>query len=206
MADVWPLIHVERSACAETVAGLTEEQLSTPSLCSQWTVRELVGHMIASGEKTQGSFVADFAKAGFRFPVMVGRDAKRLGVGGAASLSSRLAKGATTTNHPPGPVEAMLGEIVIHGEDMRRPLGIERQVPEAALIGVADFYKKSNLIVGAKKRMAGVRAKATDADWSNGDGPEVSGPLLSIIMAMTGRRSGLDQLSGEGLGILSQRF
>ena len=206
MADVWPLIHAERAACAETVAGLTEDQLSTRSLCSDWTVRELVGHMIATNEKTPSRFFSDFAKAGFRFPVMVGRDAKRLGVGDAASLSARLAKGASTTNHPPGPVEAMLGEVVIHSEDIRRPLSLQRVVPEATLVAVADFYKKSNLIIGAKKRVAGVQLQATDADWSNGDGPEVSGPMLSIVMAMSGRRAGLDQLSGEGVGVLSSRF
>jgi hypothetical protein len=70
---------------------------------------------------------------------------------------------------------------------------------------VADFYKGSNLIIGAKRRIDGVTLRATDADWSHGSGPEVSGPLLSLLMAMTGRKEALDDLSGDGVATLRGR-
>jgi len=70
---------------------------------------------------------------------------------------------------------------------------------------VADFYKGSNTLIGAKNRIAGVALRATDTDWSHGSGPEVSGPLLSLVMAMTGRKVALDDLEGPGLEVLRAR-
>ena len=98
-----------------------------------------------------------------------------------------------------------MGETLIHGEDIRRPLGIKREHPTDAVVRVADFYKGSNLIIGAKKRIAGLQLTATDTTWSHGTGPEVSGPILSLMMAMTGRKAALDDLSGEGVATLSSR-
>ncbi len=110
------------------------------------------------------------------------------------------------TSHPPGPADTWLGETIVHGEDIRRPLGISREYPTAAVVRVADFYKGSNLIVGAKKRIAGLRLRATDADWATGEGPEVSGPVLALVLAMTGRTAALDDLSGDGVTELRSRM
>ena len=99
----------------------------------------------------------------------------------------------------------MLGEAVIHGEDIRRPLGLSRDIPEASLVAVADFYKGSNLIVGAKRRISGLRLNASDVSWSAGAGPEVTGSLASLILAMTGRKEVLPELSGEGVATLASR-
>jgi hypothetical protein len=85
----------------------------------------------------------------------------------------------TTTNHPPAPVMAMLGEIVVHGEDLGRPLGIACTTPEEDLLAVADSYKKSNLLLGSKKRIAGLGLQGSDADWKTGDGPRSPAPCLT---------------------------
>jgi hypothetical protein len=99
----------------------------------------------------------------------------------------------------------MLGEAVIHPADIRRPLGMSREYPEEALTRVADFFKGSNLLIGAKRRIEGLTLRATDTGWSTGSGPEVTGPHLSLILAMTGRSAALADLSGEGLGTLRSR-
>jgi uncharacterized protein (TIGR03083 family) len=99
----------------------------------------------------------------------------------------------------------MLGEIVVHGADIRRPLGLEHQSPEAALVAIADSWKKSNVLIGAKRRIAGLRLQATDADWAHGEGPEVKGPLASLVLAMTGRKQVHADLSGDGLATLAAR-
>ena len=83
--------------------------------------------------------------------------------------------------------------------------GLAREIPEETLVTVADFYKGSNLLIGAKRRISGLRLKATDASWSNGDGPEVSGPLALLVVAMTGRREAYSQLAGEGVATLAAR-
>jgi hypothetical protein len=40
--------------------------------------------------------------------------------------------------------------------------------------------------------------------WSTGTGPQVSGPLLSLIMAMTGRDAVLSDLSGDRVAQLRE--
>src|SRR4249920_1896678 len=63
----WPLIHGEREALAADLATLTDEQWATASLCPGWSVRDVLGHMIATAKMTQGAFFAHLARAGFRF-------------------------------------------------------------------------------------------------------------------------------------------
>jgi hypothetical protein len=109
------------------------------------------------------------------------------------------------TTSPPGPTEAMLGEAIIHGEDIRGPLGIYRDYPTEAVVRVADFFMGSNLLIGSKTRITGLTLRATDTQWSTGSGPEVSGPILSLALAMTGRSAALADLSGDGLATLQAR-
>jgi hypothetical protein len=99
----------------------------------------------------------------------------------------------------------MLGEAVIHSADIRRPLGMSREYPVEALTRVADFFKGSNLLIGAKRRITGLALRATDTGWATGTGPEVTGPHLSLVLAMTGRSAALVDLSGEGLATLRSR-
>jgi uncharacterized protein (TIGR03083 family) len=205
MSDDWPKIKVEREACGDLFESLTPEQWASATLCPHWNVRELAGHLIAATDSSPRVFFSHMAKAAFSFNKMVETDAKHYSAGDPSGFAAAMRAGALRRNHPPGPVTAMLGEVVIHTEDIRRPLGLHRDVPEASLVAVADFYKGSNLIVGAKRRISGLRLKATDANWTNGDGPEVSGTLSSLILAMTGRREVLADLSGEGVTTLAAR-
>ena len=202
----WPLIHAEREALATDLAALTAEQWATPSLCHDWTVRDVFGHIIATARMTPPAFFAGLARAGFRFHTM---SANNIAAEESATPAEALAEFRTlltATSHPPGPVEAMLGEAVIHGEDIRRPLGIKREYPAAALTRVADFNKRSNLLIGSKRRIAGLTLKAADLDWQTGSGPEVTGPALSLVMAMTGRAAVLGDLSGDGVATLRSRM
>jgi uncharacterized protein (TIGR03083 family) len=201
----WPLIHAEREALIADLGTLTDDQWATPSLCDGWTVRDVLGHMIATTKMTPPKFVVSMAAAGFRFNNMtakgVAAEATAKPGDGLANFRSHL----KDTTAPPGPVEAMLGEVVIHPADIRTPLGITHEYPEEALNRVADFYKASNLIVGAKRRIDGLTLRATDTGWSTGSGPEVTGPHLSLILAMTGRSTALAGLAGEGLATLKSR-
>ena len=111
----------------------------------------------------------------------------------------------SSTKHPLGPIDSWLGESIVHAEDIRRPLGIEHTYPSDAVTRVADFYKGSNLIIGAKRRISGLHLTATDTDWTSGDGPEVSGPILSLVLAMTGRKASIADLGGDGAAMLTSR-
>jgi uncharacterized protein (TIGR03083 family) len=203
--ETWEHIHAERASMADTLAGLTEEQWSASSWCTGWSVQQTAGHILAAAEQTPVNFYKDLTAARFKFDVFTDRDAKRLGALDHEQLVTRLRARTSTTNRPPAPVLAMLGEIIVHGEDIRRPLGLEHQAPRAALVAVADGWKQSNLLIGSKRRIAGVRLRATDCEWVHGEGPEVTGPLNSLVLAMTGRKGSHGDLAGEGLVVLANR-
>jgi uncharacterized protein (TIGR03083 family) len=203
--DAWPCIHAERRALSEDLAPLDDGRWATTSLCSDWTIRDVLAHLTATAKIGPPQFFAKMIASGFS----LGRlQAKDIAVEKGASTGETLTRFAAVTDsskHPPGPTDAWLGEAIIHAEDIRRPLGIAHDYQTDAVVRVADFYKGSNLIVGTKKRIAGLRLKATDVAWSHGDGPEVTGPVLSLVMAMTGRNAVIDDLSGDGLATLKAR-
>ena len=204
--DIWTYIHGERSDLAETLGALGPEQWNTPSWCEGWTIQETAGHVVAAAEQTFLNFYVELARARFRFDVFTAQGATRLAAAGPDELVRRLRARTTTTNHPPAPVMAMLGEIVVHGDDIRRPLGMEHESPRAALVALADSWKSSNLLIGAKRRISALRLTADDVEWTHGQGPDVTGPIQSLILAMTGRKGSLQDLSGEGLPVLADRM
>ena len=203
--DIWPTIHSERKALAADLGPLGAEAWSTRSLCNEWTVQDLLAHMTATNKITPATFFPKLLASGFNFGRMQKKDiATQRGSSPADTLAGFEAV-ETSVKHPPGPVDTMLGETLIHSEDIRRPLGIRHDYPVDAATRVADFFKNSNLIIGAKRRIAGLSLRATDTDWSHGQGQEVSGPVMTLVMAMTGRKAVLDELTGEGVSELRQR-
>jgi uncharacterized protein (TIGR03083 family) len=204
-ANPWPVIHAERQALVQDVEPLSEQQWSTQSLCADWTVRDVLAHMTATAKMTPPKFFGKFIGSGFRFNSLQAKDVAAERGSSATDTVARFKQQLSATTHPPGPVDAMVGEVVVHGEDIRRPLGIRHKYSDEALTTSADFYRKSNLLIGAKTRAEGLTLRASDVDWSAGSGPEVTGPLASIILAITGRRAGLADLSGDGLATLTSR-
>jgi len=205
-SDPWPVIHAERAALADDLAGLTAEQWSTPSLCTQWTVWETLGHMTATAKMTPMSFVLKMIGTGLRFETFAAKNVAAETRGTPADTLADFRSVLTSTSAPPGPVDSWLGETIVHAEDIRRPLGIDHRYPMDAVVRAADFYKGSNLLIGTKNRIAGLSLRATDTAWTIGAGPEVTGPMLSLLLAMTGRAAGLDALTGEGVDTLRERM
>lgn len=204
-SEIWAIIHRERAALADDLAALTPEQWNAPSQCEGWSVRDVVAHMTASAKITPPAFLAKIVGNGFSLSRMQNKDIERERGSSNTDALARFRAQINSTKHPPGPTDAWLGEALIHGEDIRRPLGIAHEYETDAAVRVAEFYKGSNLVVGAKRRIAGLRLQATDADWSSGDGPTVSGPVMALVMAMTGRRASLTDLSGDGVAALKER-
>ncbi|MEY2475872.1 MAG: hypothetical protein QOG87_1187 [Actinomycetota bacterium] len=203
--DVWPTIHGERRALAADLSSLSEAQWETPSLCEGWTVRDVLAHMTGTAKVSGATFLPKIIGSGFSLSKMQNKDiAAERGASPAETLANFTAE-IDSTKSPPGPKDTWLGEAIVHSEDIRRPLGITRQYPTDAAVRVADFYKGSNLVIGAKKRIDGLQLRATDADWSHGEGPEVAGPIVSLVMVMAGRKAHLAELSGDGVSALSSR-
>ena len=203
--DVWGVVHPERSALADELSELSEQQWSTPSLCSGWTVRDVVAHMAATASITPLSFFPTLIGSGFKFERVQAKGIAEQRGADAADTLAHFRAIVTSTKRPPGPKDTILGETILHCEDVRRPLGLAHSYAPNAVVEVADFYKGSNLILGTKRRIEGLSLRATDSSWSHGSGPEVTGPMLPLLLAMTGRKAALDELSGEGLDTLRAR-
>ena len=202
----WPVIHAERGALADDLTALSDARRQTSSLCTGWSVHDLVAHIVATAEMTKVGFLSKFAGSGFNFSRFADKEVAGGTKNGPAVTLAALRAAQNNTCSPPGPVDSWLGETLIHSEDIRRPLGIAHDYPMDAVTRTLDFYKGSNLIVGAKKRITGLTLRATDADWSTGNGPEVTGPAISLLLAMTGRSAALADLSGEGVETLRSRM
>jgi len=203
--EIWPVIHAEREALAIDLGAIGPDQWASPSLCGSWTVRDVVAHMTATAKMTPPAFLVKLAGAGFSFDRLQERNVAAERGATPADTFRRFQAELASVKHPPGPVDSWLGETIVHAEDIRRPLGIRRHYPPEAVIRTADFYKGSNLLIGTKRRIAGLTLRATDADWSYGNGPQVSGPMLSLLLAMTGRKDSLSDLSGDGIAVLGER-
>jgi len=207
MADtsLWSVVHEERRALAADLGSLDDAQWETESLCPNWTVRDVLAPMTATATMTPPAFFGKMIASGFKFETV---QTKGVAANRGASPAEGLASFKViidSTKHPPGPGDSWLGEVLVHSQDIRRPLGIAHDYPIDSLVRAASFYKGSNLLIGTKKRIEGLQLKATDADWSTGSGPLVSGPMASLLMAMTGRKAALADLSGDGVAALGER-
>lgn len=204
--DVWSVVHAERRALADDLGGLTPEQWRTPSLCEGRTVEQTLAHMTATAKMTPAKFLLKMAAAGFRFDRMTDAGVAVESTGGPAATLERFRAVERSTSGPPGPATSWLGETLVHAEDIRRPLRLAHAYPADAVTRVIDFYAGSNLLIGGKRRVAGLTLLATDAKWSRGSGPVVEGPAMALLMATAGRRAVLEQLGGPGLEALRTRM
>ncbi|QCH23190.1 hypothetical protein DSM43276_01446 [Mycobacteroides salmoniphilum] len=200
------LARAERIDLANLLAGLTPEQWDAPSLCSKWRVRDVVAHMIGYEDLSRGEFYSCIAKAGF--------NPNRANANRVAELADRtpeqlleMVRAAET----PGVLTSGFGgriallDGIVHQQDIRRPLGIPREIPGERMRVAMDFARWAPPIRGAL-RARGVRLVATDLDWSHGRGPKVTGPAEALLMAMAARPCALAQLDGSGKSTLAQHI
>ena len=195
----------EMLGLAERLAELNDEQWNSPSLCAEWRIRDVLAHVTAGAEGAfgVGSIVRGMLRHGFNYNRWVAADGRVRGQQDPAVVLQALRGAAANRNAVAGarPVRGLM-HVLIHGQDMCRPLGIERDLPEAHLVAVADFVKDDVHIFGTKKRIAGLKLTATDVDWSHGNGPEVTGPAEALVLMMAGRLVAVDDLTGEGKAAL----
>jgi uncharacterized protein (TIGR03083 family) len=201
----WSLIHAERAALAADLAELTEQRWATQSLCDRFTVREVLAHMTAGASLNPVRWMAGVIRCRFDFDRQVAwRLAEQMGATPGDTLG-RFRRVMTSTTKPPVPVVAMLGETIVHGEDIRRPLGMGRDYPVTTLTAVAGYYHGSDLPVLTKTRARGLKLTAADGPFTAGSGPQVSGTTLALVMAMAGRELYCDELAGDGVAVLRER-
>jgi uncharacterized protein (TIGR03083 family) len=198
VTDLWPLIHAERAALADDLATLTDQQWKHTTLATEWTVEEVVAHLTAAATTGRWAWLKSIAGAGFDPAVHNNRRlAEHLGPTPAGTLAN-FRQVIDSTTVPTNNLAAWLGEVVIHGEDIREPLGLRRSYPAEALVVLLEYLASSNFTVPSKARARGLTLLATDLGQWVGSGPEVEGTALDLIMAMAGRPVPVERFSGPG--------
>ncbi|RAX51050.1 hypothetical protein DQ353_01270 [Arthrobacter sp. AQ5-05] len=202
---LWSWAHAERAALSRDLAGLEDARWATGSLCGRWSVEDVVAHLTAAASVGPARWVASVLGARFDFDL---HNDRRLAEHRGATPAETLARFRaieTSTTSTFGPIEAWVGEVVIHGQDIRHPLGIAHDVDVAAATAVARFLAKVDFTVPGKTNTAGLRLEATDGPFASGAGPLVTGTTLALVMAMAGRGAYCGQLTGEGVETLRTR-
>ena len=161
--------------------------------------------MTALGNQTAPNFFMGLITSGFSFDKFVAKDLKKYNQGSNADVLAGFAKTVENPKAALGPKYVTLGEIMCHGEDIRRALGRRGEHPAAHVEALAEMYKKTGNPLGGKKRTAGLSFRATDANWTTGEGPEVAGPGMDLIMAIAGRGDALSTCTGDGAETLRSR-
>lgn len=206
--DVWAAIRSERQALVGDLEVLEEDQWDVASLCGEWRVRDVVAHLArAARGMGVGSFAAGLLRHGFNFNKW---NAEAARVGGQQSPDRLIADYRAVIDEQrtlPGakPLD-MLCDTIVHGQDIRRPLGLHRDFPGDVMLTALEHLKANTFPFGTKKRLAGFQLVATDVAWTHGDGPDVRGSAETLLLAMTGRTASFRDLFGLGREQFEGRF
>lgn len=213
MGELPELIRTERLALIDLLETLTPGDWATASLCRGWTVQDVAAHLAWAPALPPLEATVGLVRAGFRINRSIADSAVRWSRRGPAAILDQLRSNAATDAKPIGvPARAVLTDAVVHALDIRRPLGRPRPIPPAAFRPTADFNAGMrwplSIPVGGSthKRIAGVRLVADDLDWSHGQGPEVRGSAEALMLLLTGRPIGPDELTGPGAARLYARL
>jgi uncharacterized protein (TIGR03083 family) len=196
---VWRAIDTERAGLADLIEDLSPAEWETPSLCAGWRVGDVAVHLtqahsglgavLVGAVRARGSFDRMIRDVALRAaPLPREECARRL----RAMIGSRRTAPFITAMEP-------LIDVLVHGQDIAVPLGRNRPVPAAAAAAAAQRVWDVGFPFRARRRLAGLRLAATDADWAVGSGAPVEGPIGALLLLLTGRPAALDRLTGEGV-------
>ncbi|OYN99807.1 maleylpyruvate isomerase family mycothiol-dependent enzyme [Enemella evansiae] len=202
----WELIRAARRQLADDLADVTRPQWRTRSLCGEWDIEQVLAHLTAAARVGQWRWIRSIVGSGFRPAVHNARRLREQLGDTPAGTYARFRESIELRIAPSKDLAAYLGEVLVHGEDIRRPLGIDAPPSTDAVTAVLDFYVSRDFTVPSRRTSRGLGLQATDAPFASGEGPEVTGPARALMMTLAGRPQYLDQLGGPGAVILRERL
>src|SRR3954451_15506871 len=204
--ELWATIDEQRAGVADLMTEFGDEEWATPSLCTRWTVRDVAAHLtlaqtrlgpaLGATVRARGSFdrmIRDTALRQARLPVEAYPGLVRTMIG-----SRRKAPFITE-------VEPLI-DVLVHAQDMPRPLGRSYPMPVEAASVAGDRVWSMTFPFRARRRFAGLHLVATDTAWQVGSGTRVEGPIAALLLLLTGRPAGLADLTGPGADAVASRF
>ena len=200
------LARAERGDLRELLTGLSPEEWRAPSLCTGWSVQDVVAHMLSYEELSTRQLAERFIRGRLRVDRTNAIGLREYAGRTPAELVQLLDDHLT----PAGLTAGMGGAIaltdgMIHQQDIRRPMGRPRPIPGERLVPALRTALFAPTVRGVL-RVRDVRLVATDIDWTFGRGPEVRGTAEAILMSVAGRRGVVAELSGPGQERLAHRL
>ena len=199
MHEIWAVVHQERDALIQDLLALKTQQWTTPSLCPGWDIHAVLAHLVNDAKTTRIGFVSRLIAAGFNFDrVNASGIARERSTDPNQTLAYFQGVRSRTTSAPV-PLATRLVEVFVHGEDIRRPLGIDHEYPVAAVATALRYQTKTSVkLGGGKERLEGLRLIATDTVFEEGVGTEVRGAAIALLLAVSGRPVHAGELTGPG--------
>jgi uncharacterized protein (TIGR03083 family) len=209
MADrfvLWRAVHEERRRLVTDLEGMALQQWRVPSLCPGWSVHDVLAHLIDSATTTRLGFVRQMVTARFDFDRANERGVLRNRADEPHETLDAFRAVTDRTDTPPGPLATRLVEAYVHGEDIRRPLGIQSEYPHEHVIAALEYTARTSArFGGGKERVQGLRLSPIDGGEPVGEGPEVRGTPIALLLAASGRPLDINELTGAGAQLLAAR-
>jgi uncharacterized protein (TIGR03083 family) len=185
--QLWAVIDSRREAFAELLGSLTDEQWDTPSLCAGWRVREVAAHVSMSAPSMHAA-VSAALKSGFRFNVMMDRLARTQANIPTEKIVADIRSLLGSRRRPPGTDRRdPLLDILVHTQDVARPLGNDCSMPTEAAVVAAELAWSRSFPFKARRRVEGYRILATDTVFERGTGTVLELPMDIVLLVLTGR-------------------
>jgi uncharacterized protein (TIGR03083 family) len=200
-------VEAERRDLADLLDRLGPADWDVASLCPGWTVRDVVAHLTLTTRLSKPAAVLGVLRARGDVNRLIHDSAcRRSAQFGPADLVAQLRATAASTRRPLGarPLDPLV-DVLVHGQDIARPLNRSRAMPLARVLPALQHVAGSSFY-GVQKRFTGLRFVATDLDWAAGEGTEVRGPGGELLLVLTGRPAGLDVLEGPGVAEAAARL
>lgn len=185
--EIWAAVDVERADLADIIDSLTDEQWMAPSLCEGWRVREVAAHLTHS-HMSPPRMILEALRSGFRFDPMIRRMACEDRRSQAEIIAALRGMVGSRKKVPGTKDQDPLMDVLVHGQDIAAPLGIDRPMPTGAAVEVAHHLWRMTFPMKPAQRLEGFRLVADDADFAVGEGTEVRAPIGDIVMILAGRQ------------------
>jgi uncharacterized protein (TIGR03083 family) len=192
----WAEVARIRTELADTFEELEPDDWDTASWCTGWRVRDVLAHLVWGAESTPASLARDLWRVGGRPDRAVDRAARRLGRESVPELTGRL-RAAADKHYVPDVLAAFpLADVIVHSADALGPLDRDIEVAAETVVPLLDVYRRAGRTVVHASPARGRRLVATDVDWMRGNGPEIRGRAVDLLLYLANRRQAASRLSG----------
>ena len=191
----WRHIDTERAALADVLAGLPDDRWRVPSLCTDWTVRDVAAHLALSHSGVRELLGAS-VRSGFRYRAMVRDTAIRCPLTHEQIVDRLRSFVGSRRTVPMVSEKEPLLDVLVHTQDICLPLGLEHPMPTDAAVVALERVVWWSRRFPIGPRLRGVHLVATDVAWEAGSGRRVEGPVQWLLLAAAGRSIAHTHLRG----------